>query len=125
MSSSHNRTSSITSITEDTNTKYTHIATIYNDNLKRKYIQKLLKCQAGWLGCSDQIVQLNWRGNASTFETDYLDKGIECFIEANINNQYKSLLDNPLLPYFVRKHHISINPIAIIKLVLKQMPIAF
>jgi hypothetical protein len=57
-------------------------------------------------------------------QTD-LDKDRECFIEANINNCSKSLLDNPLLPYFVRKHHICINPTAIIKLVLKQVPVAF
>jgi len=43
-------------ITEDYFTKRTSIKTIYKDNLKGKYLQKLLKCQPGWLGFRDQVI---------------------------------------------------------------------
>ncbi len=43
-------------ITEDTKVKHTNNTTTYKDNLNGKYTQKLLKCQAEWLGCRDLVV---------------------------------------------------------------------
>jgi hypothetical protein len=45
-------------ITENYFTKHADITTIYKDNKNRVYAQKLLKCEAGWLGFRDQIVCL-------------------------------------------------------------------
>jgi hypothetical protein len=43
-------------MSEDKKVKHTSITTIYNDNQNGKYLQKLLKSQAGWLWCSNQVV---------------------------------------------------------------------
>jgi hypothetical protein len=37
-------------IVEDPKVKHANITTIYKDNKNEKYMQKLLKYQAGWLG---------------------------------------------------------------------------
>ncbi len=42
--------------TEDTEAKHANITTIYTDNQNGKYLQILLKYQAGRLGCRYQVV---------------------------------------------------------------------
>ncbi len=52
-------------------------------------MQKLSKCQAERLGCRDQVVLLKVGGSASALRAEHIDKGSECFIRANTNNQSK------------------------------------